>query len=116
MQRQQRSGGKATGIGDASRAAELLAVELRQPVHRLFEVLRARVVRLVPPPVLLRVLEPEVGADVEGFAVGDRVVVETEGGPVEGVVVIAPRQVLYSELRGPLDPVLRKLDADEGQP
>ena len=51
----------------------------------------------------------------QDLAVGDRVVVETEGGPMEGVVVIAPRQVLYSELRGPLDPVLRKLDADEGQ-
>ena len=51
----------------------------------------------------------------EELAVGDRVVVETDRGPQEGVVVIAPGQVLYSELRGPLPPVLRKLDAGEGR-
>ena len=44
---------------------------------------------------------------------GDRVVVETEGGPQKGTVIIAPRQVLYSEMRGPLAPVLRKLEADK---
>ena len=37
--------------------------------------------------------------------VGDRVVVETDGGPREGEVVIAPGQVLYSELEGPLEPI-----------
>ena len=44
------------------------------------------------------------------LAVGDRVVVETEAGPREAVVVITPRQVIYSDLRGPLSPVLEKLD------
>ncbi|MCH7706233.1 MAG: hypothetical protein IIB33_04225 [Chloroflexi bacterium] len=37
--------------------------------------------------------------------VGERVVVETDGVPIEGEVVIAPRQVLYSELEGPLEPI-----------
>ncbi len=41
--------------------------------------------------------------------VGDLVVVATADGEKEGRVVIAPGQVLYSELRGPLDPVIRKL-------
>ena len=45
------------------------------------------------------------------LSAGDRVIVETEDGPREGHVVIAPEQVLHSDLRGPLDPVLRKLDA-----
>ena len=48
-------------------------------------------------------------------AVGDRVIVEGESGPQEGTVVIAPDQVLYSELRGPFAPVLRRIDADEGR-
>jgi len=39
---------------------------------------------------------------------GDRVVAETEAGPREGVVVIAPDQVLYSDVRGPLRPILSK--------
>ena len=43
--------------------------------------------------------------------VDDRVVVETEGGPREAIVAIAPRQVLFSELRGPLEPVLHKVDS-----
>ena len=48
--------------------------------------------------------------DADGFllAVGDRVIVETWNGEQEGVVVIAPEQVLRSDLRGPLNPVLRK--------
>ena len=41
--------------------------------------------------------------------VDDHIVVEAEDGPREGVVAIAPRQVLFSELRGPLAPVLHKL-------
>ena len=41
------------------------------------------------------------------LAVGDLVVVETDEGPREGRVVIAPGQVLRSDLRGPLSPVLR---------
>ena len=41
---------------------------------------------------------------------GDRVVVESEGGPREAVVVIAPFQVLYSDLREPLaGAVVRRL-------
>ena len=39
---------------------------------------------------------------------GERVIVETWDGDHEGVVVIAPDQVLRSDLRGPLNPVLRK--------
>ena len=49
------------------------------------------------------------------LAIGDRVLAETEGGPQEGLVVIAPQQVLYSELRGPLAPVLHKVDTVEGE-
>ena len=44
------------------------------------------------------------------LSAGDRVVVETEDGPREGWVVIAPGQVLYSDLRGPMSPVLHKTD------
>jgi cell fate regulator YaaT (PSP1 superfamily) len=44
------------------------------------------------------------------LAVGERVLVEADGGPREAQVVIAPRQVLYSELRGPLSPVLQKAE------
>ena len=44
------------------------------------------------------------------LAVRDRVVVDTEQGTREGQVVIAPGQVLYSELRGPLSPVLHKAE------
>ena len=42
--------------------------------------------------------------------VGDRVVVETEQGPREAGVVIAPRQVLYSALSAPMGSVLKKVD------
>ena len=45
--------------------------------------------------------------------VGDRVMVETEDGDRAGTVVIAPRQVLYSALRGPLDPVIQLLTDEE---
>ena len=41
--------------------------------------------------------------------VGDRVIVETCEGDREAVVVISPDQVLHSDLRGPLNPVLRKV-------
>jgi cell fate regulator YaaT (PSP1 superfamily) len=43
------------------------------------------------------------------LSVGDRVLVETEDGRKKAAVVIAPQQVLYSDLRGPLDPILRRL-------
>jgi cell fate regulator YaaT (PSP1 superfamily) len=46
----------------------------------------------------------------DDLAVGDRVSVQTGEGPREGVVVIAPRQVLYSELRCRLNPVLGRVD------
>ncbi len=44
------------------------------------------------------------------LSIGDKVLAETDEGPREGVVVIAADQVLYSDLRGPLNPVLRKAD------
>ena len=43
------------------------------------------------------------------LAVGDRVTADTESGPREGVVVIAPDQVLYSDVRGPIRPILQKV-------
>ncbi len=51
--------------------------------------------------------------DANGISlkVGDRVIVETCKGEREAVVVIAPDQVLRSDLRGPLNPVLRKTSA-----
>ena len=49
------------------------------------------------------------------LAVGDRVMVEDHDGPREALVVIAPSQVLYSELRGPLPPVLHKIEAVESE-
>lgn len=45
--------------------------------------------------------------------VGDRVMVITPNGEKEGCVIIAPQQVLYSELRGPLNPVVRKLSVGD---
>ena len=42
------------------------------------------------------------------LAVGERVVVETWDGEREGVVVIAPGQAIYSDLRGTLDRVVRR--------
>ena len=45
--------------------------------------------------------------------VGDLVMVDTETGPKEGQVVIAPNQVLFSELRGELPRTVSKLDRRE---
>ena len=42
---------------------------------------------------------------------GDRVLVETQDGPKEGRVVIAPAQVVHSDLRGPLERVLSIVEA-----
>ena len=42
------------------------------------------------------------------LSVGDKVLAETDEGPREGVVVIAADQVLYSDLRGPMNSILRK--------
>ena len=46
------------------------------------------------------------------LVVGERVVVETWDGEREGVVAIAPDQVLRSDLRGELDRVVRKVESD----
>ncbi len=46
------------------------------------------------------------------LSVGDRVLVESENGPREANVVIAPEQVLYSDLRGALDQALQKVDSE----
>lgn len=45
------------------------------------------------------------------LTVGERVFVETWDGEEEGVVVIAPEQVLRSDLRGPMSAVLRKAES-----
>ena len=42
------------------------------------------------------------------LSVGDRVIVETWDGEMEAVVIIATEQVLRSDLRGPLNPIIRK--------
>ncbi len=41
---------------------------------------------------------------------GDRVLVETDGIPREGSVVIRPDQVLFSDLRGPMGRILQKAE------
>jgi cell fate regulator YaaT (PSP1 superfamily) len=46
------------------------------------------------------------------LSVGDTVSVETDCGARQGRVAIAPGQVLHSDLRGPLDRVLGKVDED----
>ena len=43
--------------------------------------------------------------------VGDRVLVETPEGVREGVIAIAPGQVVFSDLRGPLEAVVQKADS-----
>ncbi|MFC1915634.1 stage 0 sporulation family protein [Chloroflexota bacterium] len=50
------------------------------------------------------------GIDLE---IDDHVIVETNRGPELGRVVIAPRQVLASEVTGPLKPVMRKAEPDD---
>jgi cell fate regulator YaaT (PSP1 superfamily) len=42
----------------------------------------------------------------------DRVVVETDDGPETATVAIAPEQMVYIEVKGPLKPVLRKASED----
>ena len=46
--------------------------------------------------------------------VGDTVEVESDCGPRQGRVAIAPGQVLHSDLRGPLERVLGRVDEEEG--
>ncbi|MDA1227512.1 MAG: hypothetical protein BZY79_01255 [SAR202 cluster bacterium Casp-Chloro-G4] len=50
------------------------------------------------------------GSGIE-LEVGDRVLVETPQGIKEGVIAIAPGQVIFSELRGPMDAVVQKAEA-----
>ena len=45
--------------------------------------------------------------------INDSVVVETEEGLRVGWVVVTPQQMIYSELPGPLRPVLRKASAED---
>ena len=40
---------------------------------------------------------------------GDRVTVDTEDGVREGVVAIGPGQLLYSEVPGPLAPIIARV-------
>ncbi len=51
-------------------------------------------------------------ANCIALSLGERVIVETWDGEQEGVVVIAPEQVLHSDLRGPLNPIVRKVQSD----
>ena len=60
------------------------------------------------PAGLVRYFDP----GDEDLTVGDRVLVESDDGPREAVVAIAPAQVLYSDLRGELAPVLGKVDGN----
>jgi len=41
---------------------------------------------------------------------GDRVTVDTEDGVQEGVVAIGPGQLLYSEVPGPLAPIVARVE------
>jgi cell fate regulator YaaT (PSP1 superfamily) len=52
--------------------------------------------------------------DPSGFslAVGDTVIVETENGPRDGRVVMAPDQVAHSDLRGPMDSVIAVVEPE----
>lgn len=45
----------------------------------------------------------------EALMPGDRVTVDTEDGVREGVVAIGPGQVLYSEVPGPLAPIIGRV-------
>jgi cell fate regulator YaaT (PSP1 superfamily) len=46
----------------------------------------------------------------QDLEVGDLVLVDTEDGPRRGRVVIAPGQVVFSALTGPVDTILGRLD------
>ena len=46
----------------------------------------------------------------QDLEVGDWVLVDTEDGPRRGRVVIAPAQVAFSALTGPIETILGKLD------
>ena len=46
----------------------------------------------------------------EALMPGDCVTVDTEDGVREGVVAIGPGQVLYSEVQGPLAPIIGRVE------
>jgi cell fate regulator YaaT (PSP1 superfamily) len=46
----------------------------------------------------------------EALMPGDRVTVDTEDGVQEGVVAIGPGQLLYSEVPGPLAPIVARVE------
>ena len=50
------------------------------------------------------------------LAMGVLVTVDTEEGPRDGEVVIAPGQVLYSELQDRLRPVVNKIEPEDSAP
>ena len=49
----------------------------------------------------------------QDLEVGDWVLVDTEDGPRRGRVVIAPGQVAFSAVTGPVETILGKLDEEE---
>ena len=51
----------------------------------------------------------------EALMPGDRVTVDTEEGVREGVVAIGPGQVLYSEVPGPLAPIVARVEGAESE-
>ena len=51
-------------------------------------------------------------SDMLDLSVGDKVLVETDTGDQTATVVIAPDQVIHSDLRGPMLRVLKKIDED----
>ena len=51
-----------------------------------------------------------VDSGIIQLSLGDKVLVETDDGPNEGIVVIAPGQMIYSDLRGPTYKVIRKAE------
>lgn len=46
----------------------------------------------------------------EALMPGDRVTVDTDDGVREGVVAIGPGQLLYSEVPGPLAPIIGRVE------
>jgi hypothetical protein len=60
----------APRVADDARLADLVAMELRQPVHRFLEQVGARVLQLVPLLEQRDVADPEVGREVDHLHVG----------------------------------------------
>ena len=70
--------------------------------HRVSRVVGVRLNEMQP----LRFFRP----GEQDLEVGDLVLVDTEDGPRRGRVVIAPGQVAFSALTGPVDTILDRLD------